>query len=237
MKSLMNLISRTLFELEFDFDYAQSPMFSHQFAVTDNFASQVGNPETLKLNTLEDLNYRKINLETERLILKEIPFKYKNQFFSIFSDKEVMRFTDKPITENIDEAIVYLQNCHIRSDSKEHLYLGIFLKNSSNLIGIISIYHIDLKHRFASLGILLAKTYWRKGLMTEAINRFLTFCFTELNLHRLEAQTFVDNIPAVNFFTKLNFKNEGRLRENFKIEGKYEDSYLFSLLKWEYIPE
>jgi ribosomal-protein-alanine N-acetyltransferase len=183
---------------------------------------------------VNQLNYRKIHLETERLILKEIPFEFKDQFFSIFSDKEVMRFTDKKVTESIDEAILYLQSCHLRSDNKEHLYLGIFLKSRSELIGIISIYHIDLKHRFASLGILLAKTHWRQGFMTEAMKNFLNFCFNNLNLHRLEAQTFVNNIPAVSFFEKLKFRNEGRLRENFKIDGNYEDSYLFSLLKWEF---
>lgn len=182
----------------------------------------------------KDLNYRLINLETVRLRLKEIPFEYKDQFFKLFSDKEALRFTDKPITENIDEAIVYLKNCHLRSDMQEHLYLGIFLKDTSKLIGIISIYHIDLKHRFASLGILLAKEYWRLGYMTEAMKRFLAFCFTELLLHRIEAQTFVDNIPAVRFFEKMNFRNEGRLRENFKIEGKFENSYLFSMLETEF---
>lgn len=181
-----------------------------------------------------EVNYRKISLETERLCLKEVPFEYKDQFFSLFSDKEVLRFTDKTVTQNIDEAIVYLKGCHLASDRREHLYLGIFLKDKALLIGIISIYHIDLKHRFASLGILLAKEFWRKGYMTEAMKSFLAFCFTELKLHRIEAQTFVDNIPAVRFFEKMQFKNEGRFRENFKIEGKYEDSYLFSMLESEY---
>jgi [ribosomal protein S5]-alanine N-acetyltransferase len=183
----------------------------------------------------QKINYRKIGLETERLVLKEIPFEYKEQLFSIFSDKEVMKYTDKAITENIDEAIVYLQNCHIRSDEKEHLFLGIFLKESADLIGMVSIYHIDMKHRFASLGILLAKDYWRQGFMTEAMKCFLNFCFNELNLHRLEAQTFVNNAASIKLFEKLKFHNEGRLRENFKIEGNFEDSYLFSMLKWEFV--
>jgi ribosomal-protein-alanine N-acetyltransferase len=182
----------------------------------------------------KNLNYRQINLETIRLSLKEIPFEYKEQFFHLFSDKEALRFTDKLITENIDEAIIYLNNCHFRSDKQEHLFLGIFYKNSSKLIGIISIYNIDLKHRFASLGIMLAREYWRQGFMTEAMESFLVFCFTKLRLHRIEAQTFVGNIPAVKFFEKMHFRNEGKLRGNFKIEGKFEDSYLYSMLEGEF---
>ncbi len=181
------------------------------------------------------INFRKIELHSERLVLKEIPLEYKEPFFKIFSDKEVMQFTDKPIVSSMDEAVVYLMNCRYRAEKQEHLYLGIFIKENAELIGILSIYHIDLKHHFASLGILLAKMHWRKGYMSEAMHCFLDFYFSKLNLHRIEAQTFVENLPAVGFFNKMNFTNEGKLRENFRIEGKYEDSYLFSLLKWEYL--
>jgi ribosomal-protein-alanine N-acetyltransferase len=152
-----------------------------------------------------------------------------------FSDREVLRYTDREITHTIDEAILYLKNCQLRAEKKQHFFLGLFRKSDNKLLGILSLYHIDVKHSFASLGILLAKEYWRMGYMSEAMLRFLKFYFIELGFHRIEAQTFVDNLPAVKFFEKLKFSNEGILRENFMIEGKYENSYLFSMLDADYL--
>lgn len=183
---------------------------------------------------LGKLDYRKIRLETERLVLREVPMEERSRFFEIFSDKKVLRYTDKAITHTMDEAIIFLKDCQDRAEKKLHFFLGIFQKTNDRLIGILSLYHIDLKHSFASLGILLAKEYWRQGFMSEALLRFLQYYFIELRFNRIEAQTFVQNIPAVRFFEKLKFSNEGMLRENFKIEGKFENSFLFSMVKADY---
>ena len=184
---------------------------------------------------LGKLDYRKIRLETDRLVLREVPMDDRSRFFEIFSDKKVLRYTDRAITPTLDEAIIFLKDCQNRAEKKLHFFLGVFQKNSDKLLGILSLYHIDLKHSFASLGILLASEYWRKGFMSEALLRFLEFYFVELKFNRVEAQTFVNNHPAVKFFENLKFKNEGTLRENFKIEGKFENSYLFSMLKADYL--
>jgi len=180
------------------------------------------------------MDFRKLDLESKNLILKEIPFEDRNRLFEIFSDNEVLKYTDKSPISSIDEAILYLRDIHKKSDTKSHFYLGIYKKPEIRLIGTISLYHIDTKHKFGSLGILLEKGCWRKGIMSEALYQFLQFCFESLEFHRIEAQTFVNNIPAVKFFEKLKFTNEGQLRENFLIMGKYEDSYLFSLLESEF---
>jgi [ribosomal protein S5]-alanine N-acetyltransferase len=181
------------------------------------------------------IDLRKVKIESENLILKEIAFEDRNRLFEIFSDNDVLKYTDKKPVLNIDEAILYLQEIHKKSATKNHFYLGIYSKPELKLIGTLSIYHIDTKHSFGSLGILLEKKHWRKGIMTEALMKFLQFCFVNLEFHRIEAQTFVNNIPAVRFFEKLHFINEGCLRENFLIMGKYEDSYLFSLLNSEFV--
>jgi len=183
---------------------------------------------------LNEINLGNVIIESENLTLKEIPFDFRNRFFEIFSNEEVLQYTDKKPTLNIDEAIVYLQEIHKKSFTKNHIYFGIFNKPDNVLTGIVSLYHIDTKHKFGSLGILLDKKCWRKGIMSEALMVFLEFCFNKLEFHRVEAQTFVNNLPAVKFFEKLKFTNEGRLRENFLIKGKYEDSFLFSILKSEF---
>ncbi len=180
---------------------------------------------------LAELDYRRVRLESERLVLKEVPMEQRNRFFEIFSDKEVLRYTDREITETIDEAILFLKDCQTRAAQKLHIFLGLFRKTDKKLLGTLSLYQIDLKHSFASLGILIAQKYWREGYMSEALLSFLDFYFVKLKFNRIEAQTFVDNLPAVKFFEKLKFTKEAMLRENFKIEGKYENSYLFSMLK------
>ncbi|MFN8255362.1 MAG: GNAT family protein [Bacteroidales bacterium] len=185
---------------------------------------------------LQNIKIEKVVIESENLVLKEIPFQYKTSFFGLFSDLEMLKFTDKKPTLSIDEALLYLKECIDKNKEKKHIYFGIFTKPDHGLLGIVSLYHIDFKHKFGSLGILLDKKKWRQGIMTEALTAFLKFCFDEVNFHRIEAQTFVNNIAAVKFFEKMKFKNEGRLRENFLISGKFEDSYLFSLLKHEFGP-
>ncbi len=186
---------------------------------------------------LNEFDLRNVIIKSDHLILKEIPFEYKSRFFELFSDDEVLQFTDKKPTQHIDEAVLYLHEIHQKSAQKSHIYLGIFNKIDKMLIGIVSLYHLDTKHRFGSLGILLDKKCWRKGIMSEALTEFLEFCFEILEFHRIEAQTYVNNLPAVRFFEKLKFTKEGRLRENFLIKGKFEDSYLFSMLRSEFIKE
>jgi len=181
-----------------------------------------------------EFDFRKVVIDSENLILKELAFEDRTRLFEIFSDIEILKYTDKKPTSNIDEAILYLKAIQKKNAQKNHLYLGIYSKPEIKLIGIVSLYQIDIKHRFGSLGILLDKKCWRKGIMSEALQKFLRFCFEKLEFHRIEAQAFVNNIPAVKFFEKLQFKNEGRLRENFLIMGKYEDSYLFSILTSEF---
>ena len=184
---------------------------------------------------LHKILIEKVVIESETLVLKEVPMEYKSSFFGLFSDLEMLQYTDKQPTFSMDEAVLYLKDCMDKNRSKKHIYFGIFDKPDFKLLGIVSLYNIDSRHKFGSLGILLDKKKWRQGIMTEALSLFLKFCFNEVNFHRIEAQTFVNNIPAVRFFEKMNFRNEGRLRENFLIRRKFEDSYLFSLLKPEFM--
>ena len=177
-------------------------------------------------------NFTQINIETPHLLLKPISIKQGNELFKIYSNKEIQKYTDNELINNERDTEKLIISSIEKANNKKLIFLGIFLNNK--LIGTISIYHIDFKHSFSSLGILLEKQFWRKGIMQEALTYFLDYYFNKLNFNRIEAQTFVENYPAIKLFEKLGFKNEGKLRQNFLIAGKYEDSYLFSMLKSEF---
>lgn len=62
----------------------------------------------------------------------------------------------------------------------------------------------------------------------------IDYCFQDIPLNRIEIQTATQNIKSQRFAEKLGFKQEGILRQNEKLNESFSDSYIFSLLKYEY---
>jgi len=175
------------------------------------------------------LNLSKIHIKTPQLILKQINIEQSNELLELYSNKKVQKYTDNELINDKNDIEKLIKSSTEKINKKKLIFLGIFFKNK--LIGTIKTYDINLKHSFASLGILLNQEYWYKGIMKEALTYFLDYYFNKLKFNRIEAQTFVKNYPAIKLFEKLGFKNEGKLRQNFLISGKFEDSYMFSMLR------
>jgi ribosomal-protein-alanine N-acetyltransferase len=173
-------------------------------------------------------------LTTNQLILKEINKKCVNDVFELYSDYEVIKYTDNNQHTSVEDSEKLIDYFQAGYKKQELIYWGISLKSSDKIIGALGFYHIDWKHKFTATGNLLAKKYWNQGIMSEAQSAIVNFGFNKMKLHRIEAQIFVGNIPSYKMFEYLNFKREGILRENFLIEGKFEDSYMYSMLKSEF---
>jgi ribosomal-protein-alanine N-acetyltransferase len=174
-------------------------------------------------------------IETPRLLLREITPNDVSGIFSLYSDYNVLRYTDNELHTNLTDSELFINDIQHNFNTEHAICWGITLKPNTEIIGTIRLYHIDRKHCFVSIGNLLAPGYWNRGIMTEAQYHIVEFAFNHLNMHRLEAQVFVGNTASIRTFNKLNFTNEGILRENFLIEGIFENSYLFSILKNEFV--
>lgn len=74
----------------------------------------------------------------------------------------------------------------------------------------------------------------KKGFMTEALVAVIGYGFNQMGLHRIEALTALYNNASLRLIEKFGFKKEGVLREHYNVDGKMEDSVMFSLLKHEY---
>lgn len=180
------------------------------------------------------INFNQISVSSNNLFLKPLSKDNVSDLFALYADKEVQRYTDVDIFKNLNEAQKYISDYIKIAEKSEFLLLGIFSRATKDFLGIIRLYHIDYKHRFATIGFQLAKDYWGRGQMYEGLQAFLKFAFTELEMHRIEAQTFVENERGIKVLERLKFTREGRLRQNFLINGKFEDSYLYSILKDEF---
>lgn len=173
-------------------------------------------------------------LHTKRLILRKITNGDVQYIFKIFSDNNILKYTDNNLHKDLSDSLLLIKKYNEELKTGMRFSWGICLKNSNSIIGLVSLYHIDYKHKFANILNILSAQYQRKGIISEALQVIFEFAFNKLKMNRLEAQIFTENYPPIKQLEKLGFKQEGLLRENFLISGKLRNSYMYSLLKSEF---
>jgi ribosomal-protein-alanine N-acetyltransferase len=73
-----------------------------------------------------------------------------------------------------------------------------------------------------NLGYSMAEAEQGKGLMTEALRAAIAYVFSELNLHRIEANYMPRNEASGRVLEKLGFQIEGHAGEYLLINGRWE---------------
>ena len=63
----------------------------------------------------------------------------------------------------------------------------------------------------------------------------LTYAFSELRLNKYNSRCLATNEAVIKHLSRLNCKQEGLLRENRYINGKFVDEVLFGLTKTEFL--
>jgi len=108
---------------------------------------------------------------------------------------------------------------------------AVWDKDSTQLIGLISIHRIDWSVPAADLRFILDERFQGQGIMTEAVRVIIDFTFRQLHLEKLSIRTEMDNYPAQRLLRKLGFQREGDLRHGRrKKAGELVDLMLFGLL-------
>jgi len=107
---------------------------------------------------------------------------------------------------------------------------GLFEIHNNKLIGMIGLYKFGAAEK-CILGYSLDKAQYGKGYATEAVRLILDVAFKELGFHRVEAGVMPRNIGSARVLEKVGFVQEGLARDYIKINGIWEDHYMFSILE------
>jgi RimJ/RimL family protein N-acetyltransferase/predicted enzyme related to lactoylglutathione lyase len=103
---------------------------------------------------------------------------------------------------------------------------------SGSLIGGIGFHGLDPgKTHQAEIGYWLAKGYWRRGIMSEAVEKVTAFGFQALGLSRITAHVFHFNHGSAGVLRKAGYQLEGYLRQHYRKNGKTFDGMVFSRLR------
>ena len=129
----------------------------------------------------------------------------------------------------------YLKNSSYLANIDRSYSFLIFKEEDKDLIGGVNVFNVRRGvSQSASLGYWVGKRFARKGYMKEALEILLPSLFIDLRLNRIEAATLKDNVASRGLLEKIGFVKEGICRSYLKINGKWQDHILYSLLSDEY---
>lgn len=159
-------------------------------------------------------------------------FKY---IFKTYSDIELKAF----LGVATDEALQVERNKSDKGYTSYNRSMRLFQiidKESGRVIGACGLHNWYADHRRSEVGYhMMDDTFKNKGIMSQVLKFVLHYGFETMHLHRIEALIGTQNIPSQKLIKKFHFKQEGLLKEHYFVNGRFEDSLVFALLKSEYI--
>ena len=169
-------------------------------------------------------------LSTEHLNLRQMHSDDANEMFFLRSDKEVMKYIARPLAKTVAEAAAFIQMLNDNTAANEGITWAITLKNNNKLIGNIGFWRMDKENHRAEIGYILHPAYQGKGVMHEAVKAVLSYGFSHMKLHTVQACTDPLNIASMKLLERNGFINEGFFKEDCYFNGSYLDTVVYSLI-------
>jgi len=120
-----------------------------------------------------------------------------------------------------------------RKDFKQGTAVAFFIFDTSSgmLLGGITLGNIRRGvAQSGHIGYWLGERNAGKGLMVDALDLLSRYAFETIRLHRVEAACIPGNTRSVRVLEKAGFTREGLLRSYLKINGSWQDHYLYGLI-------
>ncbi len=175
-------------------------------------------------------------IESERLLFRDILHSDSNDLFEIYRNRKALKFQVISPFRSMAEVKRYVDVVHDGYQNRYFIRWGLVEKQTGKLIGLISLHHLELWNYKAEIGYMFNEAYWNMGYATEAVDKLLEMGLVKWGLHKVEAEIHPGNAASMRVVEKLGFVKDGYKREAaFDREKKsYQDRILYSLLADEY---
>ena len=175
-----------------------------------------------------------MNLETKRLILRNLCEDDLDDFHSYRSNPDICKFQSFDVF-TIEQSKAFIES---QKDAKfgtpgEWTQVAIELKENKKLIGDLALKPESHEPRTVEIGVTLNIEYRKQGFAVEAFERIFEYLFSETETHRIFGILDVENAGSLRLLENLNFRREAEFKKSFwdrKI-NEWRDEYLYALLK------
>jgi len=170
-------------------------------------------------------------LEAERVYLREVRRSDVNdRYYWWINDPEIGLYLETRFRPHSRERIEdYVRKME---EDPNSVFLAIFAKDQERHIGNIKIGPINWFHRFADISLVIGeKDYWGKGYGTDAIELAVVYAFNTLNLRKITAGIYANNVGSIKAFKKAGFREEGLRKKHRFCGGEYVDEVLLGKIR------
>lgn len=168
-------------------------------------------------------------INTPRLILRPLNSNDINAtYLSWLNDPSVNAYLETRFLPQTLESLNSYWEEH--RDDASNPWFAICLKEDERHIGNIKLGPINWIHRRADVSLFIGDSNcWGSGYATESISALTEWAFVVLDLQKLNAGIYADNIGSCRAFEKCGFELEAKLRSEVFINGQRSDVFRFGL--------
>lgn len=174
-------------------------------------------------------------LSGEKIYLREVRAEDVNdEYYNWINDPEINKFLEtRFLPRSRNDILNYVSKL---DGNPNEIFFAICDKNNNKHIGNIKLGPINWYHRKADISLLVGdKKYWGKGIASESISLVVEFAFNVLNLNKVCAGYYINNIGSAKAFEKCGFKVEGNFEDECYCNGYYVNMVRIGLLKKNYL--
>jgi ribosomal-protein-alanine N-acetyltransferase len=161
-------------------------------------------------------------------ILREQTLDDVGDFFRYFSDPEVSKYILSSIPKTMEEAHEEILYWIKLFKNRESIYWAVADRTTNRMIGAIGFNDWNRYNNRTEISYDLSRQYWKKNIMSRAIEKVVEFGFKEIGFNRIQASTVKSNVASMSLLKKAQFKHEGTLQEYRFHNGRYYDVEMFS---------
>ena len=149
-----------------------------------------------------------MNLESERLIIRDAKVSDAPFYFELFNDKDWIKFISDKNLKSVKETEVYLKDILPKNAVKNLGFFTVVLKETGEPIGTSTALHRD-KLEFIDIGYGFLPKGRGKGYAIEATNLIIQYVREKFNQKKVYAFTVPENEKSQKLLKNLDFKYVG----------------------------
>ena len=168
--------------------------------------------------------------QTNRIRLRQTEAEDWEVYFHWNMDSQVARDVNElPFPQSKASVKAWTEAQAKTKPENNEIKLGIELRESGQLIGIINSHHCEPRIGEFMYGIAIRREHQRKGYASEAITLMMRYFFDELRYQKCTIDIHGWNEASIHLHEKLGFTKEAQVRRSLFTQGKHFDRFIYGM--------